>query len=186
MHKATQTLMTQEQLLDLPSDGMRHELIKGELTTMTPAGTEHGKIALWISRILATHIAVNALGDTFVAETGFLIESDPDTVRAPDFAFIAAARLQSPTPKGFFHGAPDLAIEVLSPSDRIIEVEDKIQQWLTAGCRQVWIVSPTRQTITIHQNSAQPQVLHPNDDIQSPDLLPGFRVKVKDLFPPSR
>jgi Uma2 family endonuclease len=186
MSKPAPKLMTQQELLDLPDDHMRHELIKGELITMPLAGCEHGQIALWIGRLLGTHIAKNKLGCSFGAGTGFLIERDPDTVRAPDFAFVAKNSTKPRTPKGFFPGAPDLAVEVISPDDCVMEVEDKIQQWLDAGCQSVWVVKPTRQTITIHQNNAQPQVLHPADDIHAPDLLPGFQAKVKDLFPPRK
>jgi Uma2 family endonuclease len=185
MNKTTHTLMTQQELLELPQDGMRHELIKGELTTMTPAGSEYGESAAWICRILGTHIVNNGLGRSFGTETGFIIERDPDTVRAPDFAFISKSRNKSRTPKGFFAGAPDLAVEVLSPHDRAVEMEDKIQQWLDAGCVCVWIVNPTRRTITIHKRNSQPQVLSAADEINPGDVLPGFSAKVQDLFPPA-
>jgi Uma2 family endonuclease len=182
--KASHAFMTAQELLELPSDGMRHELIKGELTTMTPSGSQHGETTAWIGRILATYIAENALGRSFGAETGFVIERDLDTVRAPDFAFIAKGRIKSHMPEGFFPGAPDLAVEVLSPNDRVMEVEDKIQQWLDADCRCVWVVNPVRRTITVHQKNAQPRVLRASDEVQSPEIIHGFCAKVSELFPP--
>ena len=185
MGKTTDNLMTADDLLRLPDDGMRHELIRGELTTMAPSGFEQSETTIWMGRILANYIAVHSLGRSAGAEGGFIIQTDPDTVLAPDFSFIRKARLVGKrSPKGFYPGAPDLVVEVLSPSDRAVEVDGKTQQWLDAGCVQVWIVNLNRRTITIHQKAENPRVFRASDLVDGGELLPGFRVSVDQLLPP--
>ena len=138
--------MTAEQLLKLPDNGMRRELVLGELREMAPAGDEHGEIAMTIGSHLAQHVKSESLGRTYAAETGFLITRDPDTVRAPDAAFVrqdvidATGRL-----RGFRIGAPDLAVEVISPGDTYTEVHEKVMEWLDAGSRMVVVVDPQAQ-----------------------------------------
>ncbi len=183
MAQSPNTLMTAEDLLEL-QDGLRHELIRGELTTMTPSGSPHGRCVIRITRILSNYIIDQNLGEAFAAETGFLIQTDPDTVLAPDFAYVSKARIPSPFPKGFFPGAPDLAVEVLSPHDRAVEVDDKIQKWLDTGALHVWVVNLNRRTITIHRKNNHPRVLRAADKIDDADLFPGFTANVDDLFPP--
>src|SRR5436853_496992 len=116
-------LMTAEELWRMPDDGMRHELVKGELITMSPAGARHGDIALVIGAHLRAHVAANNLGKAYAAETGFQLTTK--TVRAPDVAFVSNERVIN-TPK-YFPGAPDLAVEVLSPDDTASEVEAKVR-----------------------------------------------------------
>jgi Uma2 family endonuclease len=128
----TKPLITADYLLRTPNLG-RCELVGGELIRMTPAGYEHGSIIINISTPLAIFVSRAGLGRVCGAETGFHIAYDPDTVRAPDVAFVAADRLPSPLPKGFFPGPPDLAVEVISPDDRDSEVLSKVQNWLEAG-----------------------------------------------------
>ena len=177
--------MTAEDLLQLADDGLRHELIKGELTSMPPSGSEHGNETIWIGRIVSTYILDQDLGFSFGAEAGFIIGRNPDTVRAPDFAFVRKDRVPGGRlPKGFFPGAPDLAVEVLSPSDRAVEVEDKIEEWLDAGTRQVWVVNLYRRTLTVHCRDQPTQVLRADDTVDGGDVLPNFRAKVAQLLPP--
>ncbi|MGO9114549.1 MAG: Uma2 family endonuclease [Thermoguttaceae bacterium] len=177
--------MTAEDFLQLADDGLRHELIKGELTSMPPSGSEHGYETIWIGRIVSTYILDHDLGFPFGAEAGFILGRGPDTVRAPDFAFIRKDRIpDGRVPKGFFPGAPDLAVEVLSPSDRAVEVEDKIQEWLDVGTQQVWVVNLHRRTLTVHRRDQPPQVLRADDTIEGGELLPDFRAKVAQLMPP--
>jgi Uma2 family endonuclease len=183
MAKATHSLMTADELLVLPDDGMRHELINGELLQMSPSGIVHSRAIGWITHVLSNHIVSHDLGPFFGAEGGFIISRDPDTVLAPDFAFIAKSRARFPVPDGFYPGAPDLAVEVLSPHDRVVEVDDKIQRWLDAGSHQVWIVNPNRRTLVIHRKDTQPQVLQSADRVTGNDLLPGFQATVEELLP---
>ncbi|MEI8375920.1 MAG: Uma2 family endonuclease [Planctomycetota bacterium] len=185
MSTISKAQLSEEDLLQLADDGLRHELIQGELTSMPPSGSEHGYETIWIGRIVSTHILDHDLGFPFGAEAGFIIDRDPDTVRAPDFAFVRKERVPGGRlPKGFFPGAPDLAVEVLSPWDRAVEVEDKIQQWLDAGTRQVWVVNLRRRTLTVHRRDQPAQVLRADDNLDGGDLLPNFRIKVAQLLPP--
>src|SRR3954468_6389985 len=139
---ATTQLMTAEDLLRRPDDGFRYELFRGELKKMAPAGHEHGRIAINISTPLDQHARANKLGRVYAAETGFLITSNPDTVRAPDVAFVSQERLEQVRGvKGYLPGAPDLVVEIISPNDSYTEVEEKVFDWLGAGARMVVVVN---------------------------------------------
>jgi Uma2 family endonuclease len=116
------------------------------------------------------------------AETGFRISRDPDTVRAPDVAFVCAQRVPRRIPRGYFDGAPDLAVEVLSPEDRASEVMAKVQDWLEAGCREVWVVDPKTQTVSVHRSRNETLILHAADRLISDALLPGFSLSVAEIF----
>ena len=186
MSTISKARLTADDLLQLGDDGFRHELIQGELTTMPPSGSEHSEGTNWIGRVVGTFIVEKNLGRSLGAEAGFIIARDPDTVRAPDFAFVRKERVPGGRlPKGFFPGPPDLAVEVLSPNDRAVEVEDKIQEWLDAGTQQVWIINLHRRTLTIHRSDQPPQVLRADDMVDGGDLLPNFRAKVAELLPPA-
>jgi len=179
--ETTQQTVTAEQLLDMPGLG-RCELTRGVLTMMTPAGSEHGAVSVNLTAPLAVFVNANALGKVFASETGFQIAHDPDTVRAPDVAFVCAQRLPARLPKGFFQGAPDLAVEVVSPSDRASEVLAKVQDWLDAGSRMVWVVDPQTRTVTVHRSRTEITVLGVADQLTCGDLLPGFSLAVADVF----
>ena len=140
----TTRLMTADELLKLPRGRFRYRLVKGELLTMSPAGSEHGAIVVNLSVLLGQHVKANKLGIVFGAETGFKIAENPDTVLAPDVAFISREHIPaSGIPKKYWPGAPDLAVEVLSPGDTAREVEKRVGQWLAAGARLVWTVDPS-------------------------------------------
>jgi Uma2 family endonuclease len=179
----TQTRMTADELLRMPDDGMRHELIRGELTMMAPAGNEHGEIAHNVSLLLGNHVKAERLGKVLICDPGFIIERDPDTVRAPDVAFISKERVPaSGLPKGFAPFAPDIAVEVLSPSDAQVEVEEKIDQWLRAGVTLVWVVNPRIRTVTVHRTGRDPRILRENDTLGGEEVCPGFSVRVAEIF----
>jgi Uma2 family endonuclease len=141
----------------------------------------HGLFVDTIERCLGNHVAEKRLGRTFGAETGFIIARNPDTVRAPDVAFITTARMPDPFPAGFVPVPPDLAVEVLSPGDRASEVNAKTRDWLAAGCQEVWNVDPQTQTITVHRADGSVSMLTASDTLESPALLPGFRLSISEL-----
>src|SRR5882724_10950500 len=115
----------------MPDDGYRYELVEGELIRMAPAGAEHGKVTVKITTPLSVHVDANNLGTVYAAETGFIIRQNPDTVRAPDVAFVSRERIESAgVIKSYTIGAPDLAVEVISPGDTVREVEKKVREWL--------------------------------------------------------
>jgi Uma2 family endonuclease len=149
---------------------------------MSPAGAQHGAVALKMGSILLSFVKSHALGAVVGAESGFQIARAPDTVRAPDVAFIQAGRVGGGLPQGFFPGAPDLAVEVLSPSDRASEVIAKVEDWLGAGCRAVWVVDPQTRTVTAYQGGGNAAVLAATDVLDGGDVLPGFRVPVAEIF----
>jgi len=173
-------ITTAEQLLQAGDIG-RCELLRGELTRMIPPGCEHGRIAMNLGASIATHVRAHDLGAVFAAETGFLLARNPDTVRAPDVAFVLASRLPGPQ-RGYFPGAPDLAVEVLSPDDRPGYVREKVAEWLEAGTRAVWVVDPRTRAVTVHEPDKQPSVLDDTDIVHGGDLLPGFELAVADVF----
>ena len=177
----TEQITTAEELLRTPGLG-RCELVRGELIMMTPAGFEHGRIVSRIGARLEDFVEEQRLGIVTGAETGFQIGRDPDTVRAPDVGFVRAERVPAGPIRGFFPGAPDLAVEVLSPDDRAGEVLGKVQDWLAAGCRAVWVVDPARQTVSAYRSRDPMVVWGVSDELSGGDILPGFKVPVAEIF----
>jgi Uma2 family endonuclease len=176
-----QEITTAAQLLETPGLG-RCELVQGELVLMSPSGYEHGIVAGRIHTRLASFVERRSLGMVTAAETGFHIGRDPDTVRAPDVGFIRADRAPRVRTRGFFPGPPDLAVEVVSPTDRPGEVLAKVRDWLAAGCRVVWVADPMPQTVTVYRGSHEPVILTNVDELTDDALLPGFRLAVSDVF----
>jgi Uma2 family endonuclease len=175
------TITTAEQLVRAPGLG-RCELVRGELIEMSPAGYEHGRLAAEIGGILRDFVKPRTLGAITGAETGFYIERNPDTVRAPDVAFIGSARLPTKKLSGYFDGPPDLAVEILSPSDRSGEVLAKVQEWLHAGCKTVWVVDPETETIAVHVSKDHSFLLTLSDILSGGEVLPEFSIIVRDIF----
>ena len=174
---------TANELFEMPDDGFRYELVKGELRKMSPSGSEHGAIVINITVLLGQYVKANRLGVCFGAETGFKIGSDPDTVRAPDLAFVRSDRIpERGIPKKFWQGAPDLAVEVLSPGDTFSEVEEKIEQWLDAGARAVWIINPRRRGVSVYRPMTDVTHLTEGDELDGGEVVPGFRCKVSEIF----
>jgi Uma2 family endonuclease len=176
----TTHLMTAEELFHLQDDSHRHELIKGELLTMSPAGDEHGAVTINLSLLLGLYVKANNLGVLRAAETGFKLESNPDTVLAPDIAFIARDR--AGTPSQFYRsGPPDLAVEVLSPDDWRPKVERKTALWLSLGAKAVWNVNPRTRTVEVIWANGERKLFHETDELVD-DTVPGFRVQVSEIF----
>jgi Uma2 family endonuclease len=175
-------LTSAEELLAMPDDGYRYELIQGELRRMPPAGGPHGNAAMRVGRRLAEYVEVHNLGVVFAAETGFRLTSNPDTVRAPDAAFVSRERIERiGIPKGYWPGAPDLAVEVVSPGDTFTEVEEKVIDWLAAGTKTVVVLNPEKRTVSVYRG-ATASLLTDKDTLNGEDVVPGWSVAVKDLF----
>ena len=179
----TQTLLTADDLLRMSADGKRCELIKGELIEMAPSGARHGNSSAAIAMVLGIHNKAHRLGKVFGAETGFRISHDPDTVRAPDAAFVSQSRLPPGSlPPGFLDLAPDLAVEVVSPSDTASHVHQKVEDWLEAGVRLVWVVYPNSGSVMVYRARDDVRMLSANDQLDGGQVLPGFTCPVRDLF----
>jgi Uma2 family endonuclease len=173
-------ITTAEQLF---AANLQHcELIRGELVMMPPAGFEHGRLAVNVGSALANFVKRRSLGTVVTAETGFRIAHDPDTVRAPDVAFVRADRIPPGGVKGFFQGAPDLAVEVVSPGDRAGELAAKVQDWLTAGCPMVWVVDPETRTVSVYCSRREIALLTAADTLIGGDMLPEFSILVAEVF----
>lgn len=175
--------VTADEILHLPDDGFRYELVKGDVRKMTPAGFDHGAIVANLTAPLQQHVKSHGLGVVCGAETGFKLSSDPDTVRAPDVAFVRRERIPgSGRPTGFWPGPPDLAVEVLSPSDTIFAIDEKVAAWLAAGAAGVWVVNPSRRTVTIHRADGTARILSEAETLEADDVVPGFSLPLTELF----
>lgn len=149
---------------------------------MTPAGFQHGRIENRIQTLLSSFVLSNGLGEVTPGDTGFWLERDPDTVRAPDVAFVSRDRVPNVV-TGFFPGPPDLAVEIRSPNEEPKECASKIADYLRLGVRVVWDVDPQARSVTVHRTGAKPRVLFENDTLAEPTLLSDFKVTVKQFFP---
>jgi len=177
-------LMTADELLAMPDDGFCYELIKGELIKVSPPpGHEHGLVAMNIAGPLYAYAKNKDLGKVYAAETGFLLAQNPDTVRAADVAFVRRERIEKAAPvEGYWIGAPDLAVEVLSPSDTVRRVEGKVAEWLESGARMVWVVSPKMHTVTVYRSFTEIVVLTENDTVDGGVVVPGFQIPIAEIF----
>ncbi|MCE9545729.1 MAG: Uma2 family endonuclease [Planctomycetia bacterium] len=157
------------------------ELVRGELRILSFGTALHGWIVGNVSVPLAEYVNQLKLGRVFGAGTGFLIARNPDSVRAPDFAFVRADRITGEVPTEFFPGPPDLAVEVLSPSNSASEIQEKTEDWLHNGCHEVWLIDPQRRTASICVFSGRGVQIETVDTLSS-ELLPGFTLAVAELF----
>jgi Uma2 family endonuclease len=176
-------LHTAQDLERLSAQGYHYELIKGELHEMAPPGGTHGSTTSRLSVFVGSLVIDKDLGETFAAETGFLVGRDPDTVLAPDFAFVSKGRLPNPLPKSYVPVVPDIVLETRSPNDTKREVADKVEQWLALGVRLVWELNPQTRILTVHRANQMPRFLGENDTLDGEEVLPGFSVPIARLFP---
>ena len=181
---ATTTLLTADDLYRLPDDGYhRYELAKGVLVTVAPPGFGHGGTAAELAYRLRGTVERLALGGQVVVEAGFKLQRNPDTVRAPDVAYVTAERLPPPEQRpGYFEGAPDLAVGIVSPNDTAAGVLEKVQEYLAAGARLVWVIESRTRTATVYRPDGTAQVLHESDTLSGEDVITGFAMAVRDLF----
>ena len=174
----TTQLMTAEELMNIDDYSHRHELIKGELLTMPLPKFEHGRVVANLTLLLGPHVKANNLGYV-CAETGYKLETNPDTVLGPDVSFVSRERA-SDVLDGYYPGAPDVAVEVLSPSDRRSRAEWKTNLWLSLGAKSVWNVNPKLRTVEVVRASGR-RVFHYSDELVD-DTVPGFHVAVSEIF----
>ncbi len=179
------TLLTADEFFRLYShkEG-QYALVKGEVIEMSLPGGVHGGIAVNITIGLGSFVRRHDLGRV-VVETGFRLESRPDTVRGPDVAFIAKDRVPAEgLPRAFFLGAPDLAVEIVSPSDSAAELEMKVSDYLRNGTRSVWVVYPDSQRVQVYRPDGTARCYSDDSTLEEPELLPGFSLPLQEVFGP--
>ena len=183
MAKVLKPRLTTDEFFDMAHGNVRMELIRGEVIQLSPAGGEHGIVAQRIGAKLFVHVEANRLGVVCAAETGFTIARNPDTVRAPDASFISKERIgDMKPPKKFWPFAPDLAVEVVSPSDTAEAVQDKVRSWFAGGTRMVWVLYPTPRTVHVYRSPTDVQILQVGDTLSGEPVVPGFACSVADIF----
>ena len=174
--------MTADELLEQQPLHLRSELVQGRLLVREPGAYQHGKLSMVIGAALHAWVAPRKLGDVVGAETGFTLRRNPDTVRAADAAFISTARMPPRGGTGFAELAPDLVVEVLSPSDRAGEVRAKTADWIDAGVRLVWLIDATHRSAVVHRADGSSHRLSAGDQLDGETVLPGFTLPLSDLF----
>ena len=173
--------MSAEEYASLPDTDLT-ELVRGRVIYLTKPKMKHGRIAMRIGSAIAAFVKEHKLGEVYAAETGFIAGRDPDSVRAPDVAFVRAEVVATHNEDEWLPHAPDLAVEVVSPSDRPTEVEDKVAMWLAAGGRAAWVIDPARRIAIIHHPDAAPQIVLENQDLRDDLVLHGFSMPLKAAF----
>jgi Uma2 family endonuclease len=176
------TIRTAEELERLSAAGHRCELVEGVLRPMSPANGKHGGVGMRLAVGVSHYIEEHELGNVFLAETGFLLSRNPDTVLAPDWAFVAFERLRELPEKGYITVVPDLVLEVRSPNDRPVEVRNKVERWLAYGVRMVWQCDPMSRTLVVHQPGRSPRTLTAQDTLFGDEILPGWSSPLARIF----
>jgi Uma2 family endonuclease len=180
---ATQARATVDDVLRLGAQGERYELVDGELVAMSPTGLEHAIIEAYAAWVFNGHVLPRRLGQVAAGEALFRLDPAAGIARAPDLAFIRQDRLQGQSLAGAFVGAPDLAVEIVSPSDSAKDVQRKVEDWLAHGTPVVLLMYPETRSVVLWRNG-QATALHDADVVDLDDVLPGFRRPARDLFPP--
>jgi Uma2 family endonuclease len=175
-------LMTAEELLHASIPDKRTELVRGVLVVREPAGGRHGRVTNELARLIGNHVHAHQLGTVYAAETGFTLARHPDTVRAPDIAFVRPDRVPDPEPLGFPEFAPDLVVEVLSPGVRPGEVLTKVGDWLNAGTPLVWIVDPERRAARVYRYDGSVTVVTESEMLEGEAVLPGFACPLASIL----
>src|SRR5213595_31298 len=175
-------LMTADELLRTHVPHKCTELVRGVLVVREPAGSRHGLVTMNLGAELAVYAKQTGAGAVYAAETGFKLATNPDTVRAPDIAFVTRDRLPPPDATGYPALAPDLAVEVLSPGDRPGEVLAKVADWLTAGTRLVWTVDPERRVARVYRHDGSETLVTAEGALDGEDVLPGFSCTLASIL----
>src|SRR5438477_10595378 len=175
-------LMTADDLLHVRIPEKRIELVKGVLVVREPAGGRHGRVTTALTRHIGNHVHAHALGAVYAAETGFTLARRPDTVRAPDIAFVRRERLPDPEPSGFPDLAPDLVVEVVSPGDRAGEILAIVADWLSAGTRLVWVIDPARRVARVYRTDGTERILSVDESLDGEDVVPGFTCPLGEVI----
>ena len=179
------TLITADQFFQLYRHKDEHfELVKGEVLELAMHGAVHGAISANIASVLGSFVHRTSLGRV-VAGTGFRLESQPDTVRGPDVAFVTKERMpEEGLPRAFFIGAPDLAVEIVSPSDTAAELKSRVSDYLRNGTRRVWVVHPDSRSVVVYLAEGTWRMYSEDDTVEDEELLPGFSLPVPEIFGP--
>ena len=180
MATITRKLATEEDLLAMPRDGHKYELVDGEIR-MSPTGNRHGEVIAQLSALLVTFVKPRRLGHVISGDAGFRM---PDkNVRSPDVSFVAAGRFpDDKVPDDFGDLAPDLAVEVLSPHDRPRHVLDKVGEYLEAGVHLIWVIDPRHGRAVVYRSLSDVHELGPGDELDGEDVIPGFRCALRDVL----
>ncbi len=173
--------LTLEEFARLPEDGARHEMNAGELLTLPPPKSLHSRVALTILEALQQHLRQHG-ALRVIPEAGYVLSRDRLTIRQPDVSILSRERIRTTDPDNYFEGAPELAVEVISPSESAEDLEIKTRQYLQNGGRQVWIVYPRTQSVHVFSGGNAAIILDRDQILDGGDLLPGFRVSVASLF----
>src|SRR5438552_4196300 len=176
------TLMTAEELLQTSIPDKHVELVRGVLVVREPAGYRHGRVSMELAFLLSQHVKATGAGQIVSAETGFKLASDPDTVRAPDVAFISRERLPDPQTRGFPLLGPDLVVEVLSPNDRPGETLAKVGDWLEAGTKLVWVIDPERRLARVYRHDGSETSINEEEELDGEGVLPGFACPLASIL----
>ena len=172
--------LTAEEARGLAPSGL-WELVDGRVVPVTPAGARHGDVVARVTRLLANFVDARRLGKVLAGDAGFILRRDPDTVRAPDVAFVTAARLPGRAPAEFMSGAPDLAIEIISPSDDWKAVDKKAAEFIAAGSLAVWAIDPGGETAKLYTREGS-RVLPRGETLTCRELLGDFELRLPDLW----
>lgn len=174
---------TDGELMALPDDGHKYELVDGELV-MAPAGLEHGDISVSLVIVLGNYVRSRKMGRVLDSSTGFKMQNG--NLLSPDVSFVANERFKAMKrlPKGFFQGAPDLAVEVLSPDDRKPPLDRKLKDYFANGTRLAWVIDPEKRSVVVYRSAVPHETLGIRDALEGEDVVPGFTMAVSDLFEP--
>lgn len=175
-------LLTIEEFRRLPDDGTRMELVRGRVVREPPAGFEHGDVGMGLATRLRAHVKREGLGTVVGPDTGFILAEDPPTVRAPDAAFVRGENLEGGRPEGYAPFAPDLAVEVVSPSNTLTQIQEKVLDYLDAGTSAVWVLEPGSRRITVYRSRSEIRILAPDEVLDGEEVVPGFMVRVMEVF----
>ncbi len=177
------TPVTADQLLQMPDDGYRYELVGGELRKKPWRGWREGVLVSQLFMALRQFADEQDLGLVLGPGVGFRLACDPDTVRVADTVFLGKERLvTAPAGNTFWPGAPDLVVEVVSPGDTMGEVDEKVRMWIDAGTAMVWVVNPKWRNVTVYRSPTDIKTLTENDELDGEDVVPGFRCRVESVF----